>query len=730
MILSRALHRADGSFGGVIIAVLPLARLKQLFATLDLGASGAVSLRSSDLTLLARHPGPLRMANEAANRKVSPELEAAIAAHPAAGTYVASTVMDGVERRNAYLRFSRYPLYVIVGLGTADFLDEWRGDKARALAFCLLFLTATGGLTAFAWTHWRRRDVQEERLRSTLNALAEGVVFQQQDGRIIEANAAAERILGLSRDQLLGLSSVDPRWQAVNDQGQPMPGEQHPAMVTLRTGVAQHRRIMGLRLPGDETRWLSVNTRAVGAGDGALAAVVASFTDITASRLAEDHLRDSEARLARVFEGTLQGFWDWNMATGAIVVSPRFETMLGYRPGEWVAAKQTWVDHVHPDDVAPTLACFEAHLAGQTPQHSAEFRMRDKSGDWRWIHSLGRVASRDVSGRPVLVSGTHTDITERKQLEEQLRAMNKDFVSVLESTSDFIYFKDRQSRFRFCSQTLARITGHAHWRDMQGKHDREVFPPALAAVYEAEEAPVFEQGIALLNRVNPYLDEAGRSGWVNTNKWPVFGDDGHSVIGIFGISRVVTEQKRLEDELRRLAATDALTGVASRRSFMESVRQELARLERSAAHPSSVLMFDLDHFKLVNDHHGHPAGDAVLRHVTTLASDEARRIDIVGRLGGEEFAVLLVGSGQAEAKVFAERLRARIAGTPCPLDGAMVGVTVSIGISTLSATDDSPEQVLARADQAMYRAKRQGRNQVEAESLPPGQGVPSPAKAG
>ncbi|WP_201493821.1 diguanylate cyclase [Rubrivivax sp. A210] len=594
LILSRGLRRPDGGFAGVATAVLPLARFKDLFASLELGANGAVSLRGSDLRLLARHPGPLRMATEAENRKVSPQLAAAVAAKPAGGTYVAATAIDGIERGNAYLRSTRYPLYVIVGLGTADFLEDWRSDLKRALAIGLLFLAATGGLSAIAWTHWRRRDAYEARLRSTLDALTEGVVFQRQGGRIVDANPAAERILGLSRDQLLGLSSLDPRWLAVDGQGASLAGDRHPAMLTLSSGAPQHQFIMGVRLPGGDTRWLSVNTCAVGKIDsgGAPAAVVASFTDITASRLAEGRLRDSEA---------------------------------------------------------------------------------------------------------------------------QLRRMNKDFVTLLESTSDFIYFKDQDSRIRFCSQTLARITGHASWRDMLGKHDREIFPPALAAVYEMEEAAVFEEGVAVLNRVDPYVDAAGQPGWVNTNKWPVFGDDGRSVVGIFGISRVVTEQKRLEDELRRLAATDALTGVASRRSLLESVQLELARLACQAAQSSSVLMFDLDHFKAVNDRHGHATGDAVLRHVAGLAAQVARPADTLGRLGGEEFAMLLAGSGLADARVIAERLRSRIAQTPLQLGGLGVGITVSIGVTALDAADATPEQVLARADQAMYRAKRLGRNRVDAE---------------
>ncbi|MBU0687973.1 MAG: CHASE domain-containing protein [Gammaproteobacteria bacterium] len=142
------------------------------------------------------------------------------------------------------------------------------------------------------------------------------------------------------------------------------------------------------------------------------------------------------------------------------------------------------------------------------------------------------------------------DISQRKQDEAKLRELNLDFVSFLEHTTDFVYFKDKDSRFRFCSQTLAKITGHASWRDMIGKHDREVFPPDTARVYVEEETPVFREGKALLNRTDPYYDEQGKQGWVLTNKWPLFDTDGKTVIGIFGISRDVTPMVEAQNALR------------------------------------------------------------------------------------------------------------------------------------------------------------------------------------
>ncbi len=141
------------------------------------------------------------------------------------------------------------------------------------------------------------------------------------------------------------------------------------------------------------------------------------------------------------------------------------------------------------------------------------------------------------------------EVDAHKRAEDTLGELNRDFVSFLENTSDFIYFKDKDSRFRFCSQPLANITGHASWRDMLGKHDLEVFPKDTAQIYYAEELPIFQEGKALLNKIDPYYDEKGILGWVSTNKWPLLDHEG-KVIGLFGISRDITESKKAEEALR------------------------------------------------------------------------------------------------------------------------------------------------------------------------------------
>ncbi|GFO59511.1 hypothetical protein GMST_18360 [Geomonas silvestris] len=131
----------------------------------------------------------------------------------------------------------------------------------------------------------------------------------------------------------------------------------------------------------------------------------------------------------------------------------------------------------------------------------------------------------------------------------ELSELNRDFVNFLENTSDFVYYKDRDSRYRFCSQAVAVSTGHARWRDLVGKHDSELFPAELARIYLDEEAQIFRDGVSLFNKINPTCDPQGKRRWISTNKWPVF-DAAGQIVGIFGISRDITERIEIEESLR------------------------------------------------------------------------------------------------------------------------------------------------------------------------------------
>jgi diguanylate cyclase (GGDEF)-like protein len=175
-------------------------------------------------------------------------------------------------------------------------------------------------------------------------------------------------------------------------------------------------------------------------------------------------------------------------------------------------------------------------------------------------------------------------------------------------------------------------------------------------------------------------------------------------------------REELEEELRRIANTDDLTSIANRRAFTEGARQEIARAERFS-HPLSVIVFDIDRFKSCNDTYGHAVGDYVLRTVARRVSEAMRSgIDIFGRIGGEEFAVLLPETDCDGAVEAAERLRGAVAELAIGVNGTPLRVTASFGVAAWSGFGESLQGMLHRADAALYSAKRLGRNRVEADT--------------
>ena len=177
------------------------------------------------------------------------------------------------------------------------------------------------------------------------------------------------------------------------------------------------------------------------------------------------------------------------------------------------------------------------------------------------------------------------------------------------------------------------------------------------------------------------------------------------------VIRDISERREADEALRRSVWSDHLTGLANRRAFFDAASAAAQRCTHTGQ-PITIVLFDADHFKAVNDTHGHPAGDAVLRHLAAGLSATFKPTDVVARFGGEEFVVLLTGSSAAEARVTAERFRSHVAAKPVTVDGIQVPCTVSAGVASCTDGLSGIDELLRRADIALYAAKATGRNQV------------------
>ena len=175
----------------------------------------------------------------------------------------------------------------------------------------------------------------------------------------------------------------------------------------------------------------------------------------------------------------------------------------------------------------------------------------------------------------------------------------------------------------------------------------------------------------------------------------------------------VTQRKRIEAELQEFATIDFMTQLPNRRHFMVQIEAELARIHRGAGRFAAILMCDLDHFKTINDTWGHAVGDRALRHFAAILRDALRKNDIAGRVGGEEFAVVLPETDVVDAMAFACRVQRLIMETPLVEGDRTITLTLSIGIAVMTAADASADASLSRSDKALYRAKEGGRDRIE-----------------
>ena len=256
-------------------------------------------------------------------------------------------------------------------------------------------------------------------LDQLLDHLPAGVVVHDADGTILTANPAAERLLGRPIAALRGAAPSSPDWLLVLADGSPLPPELFPVNQVLLSGAPLSGFVAGLRRPGGATSWMLWNAYPVLDAAGALLQVVVCFTDCTSLKDVEQQLRKSEERLRLVLRGSRDAVWDFDLRSGEAYYSDRWWEMLGYEPGQMSADQQSWRRFLHPDDRRPISLFMQDLLGGSRDSFSVELRLAHRDGHYVPVLTRGFVLH-DAAGHPVRVSGTNTDLTERKESERRI----------------------------------------------------------------------------------------------------------------------------------------------------------------------------------------------------------------------------------------------------------------------------------------------------------------------
>lgn len=449
-----------------------------------------------------------------------------------------------------------------------------------------------------------------------------------------------------------------------------------------------------------------------------------TILDITVRKQAEAALQAGEERFRMAFENANDGVCIVALDGGILQVNQRMCDIFGY-PKEQLEA-MTVNEIAHPDDRQVSPEFMERGIAGEIKSSVFEKRYIHKSGRIIW----GRVSSsiiRNDQGEPLHFISHVQDISQRKEMEDALRKSEDRYRLLAENAADAIWTMDENQNFTFVSPSFERLFGYTLEDLGPGlpecllpEQSRKLIMQHVAKRLRSLEEEEPDRSVYLIE-----LEQYARDNthlWIEATTTPIF-DDNDQYRGVVGVSRDITARKRAEDaikaseeKMRIMATTDDMTKLYNRRRFIELVQGEMDRSRRYAS-PFSLIMLDADKFKAVNDTYGHDVGDKVLQAIASTAKDTLRNVDILGRLGGEEFAAGLPETGLNEAMLAAERLRAAMENVAVAFgDGGRVSFTVSLGVAELDGACKDVDALLKQADLALYAAKKKGRNRAESYS--------------
>ena len=573
---------------------------------------------------------------------------------------------------------------------------KWVLDRGR-----IVFRTEDGSplrivgtltdIDALKKTQQALRESEERFHLLFMKSCAVEMLVDPEAGKIVEANPAAAKFYGYAPEQMKTMSVADLNTLPMTE-----------IKKCIQEALMEHKKVFRFqhRVADGSLRQVDVFPNTVVYGGTTLLRTI--IQDVTGQAELEAEAKQLSQNFTTFFN-TVDAFLFVLDADGRITkINETVLRRLGYEECELLGQH---VLMVHPPErrgeagenakqmLAGNLDCCEVPLVTKAGRHIL-VETRITQGMW--------------DGKPALF-GVSKDITARKQAEKALLEKTALLQGITDNMFDMVSLTDLQGNYIFVGKSHSALGYDLD--SLLGRNVLEFIHPEDLPSIQAR----FQEIVAgrrdnqrseyrLRNADGSYL-------WIETAGKIMKDEAGNNKEVLFS-SRDVTERKRMEEELKRLAGIDFLTGVCNRRIFLQRAEEELQRANRHGRN-CVLLMLDVDHFKRTNDKYGHAAGDATLQKIAALCREVLRGADILGRIGGEEFAVLLVETDLAASLQVAERLRQTIQDEDFGLEkGGSFRLSLSIGVAGYNSDGETLSNLLRRADIALYQAKNQGRNRV------------------
>lgn len=564
-----------------------------------------------------------------------------------------------------------------------------------------LYASEADLLTGIAWDisdhvkNERALSEHRERLTALMDSIPFFVCFIGNDRRFRMANQAAAASLGTEFDHLKGRHVAEVVAPDVWEQMKP-----HEDKALTGTPVVVNTPVDYGRRQGSFTVYYTPQIDQFGQIRGVACCIV----DMTERQQMEDRLRQSEERYRTLVDNSHDGIVISSAMGRLLYANTRAHEMFGYSPAEAIGMHVE--EFFFPEDFP-----LVRKLIGSSEVKTYQIRMRRKDGSV--INVENSRTPVQYQGEPAILINIR-DLTDREEVSALIKYNEERLQMALDSTDYGLWelnlttgkldlpVKVMCGNFGYQSSELP-----SSMKELQSiiHPDDRTLTHGLLQSFLKGGAPTFRHEFRI-------SDRKGAWRWTSIYGRIVQRAGNGDSERMLGVMQDITERKTAEGQLRKLATTDSLTSLFNRRYFMDLAKREFVRSKRYGV-PLSLMSIDVDHFKNINDTHGHSVGDGVLQAIAQTGLESLRSVDIFGRIGGEEFAVLLPETKEAKAREVAERFRRSIAGIKHPkAHDAEIHCTISIGVAQLEE-DKNVESLLKRSDKALYKAKANGRNRVE-----------------
>ena len=702
--LAHKVSGSNGEFIGLVTAAIELESIEQFFATITLGADSSIALFHSSGELLVRHPHVEPLIGRVIPKSVVATLAAG--ADRAVAKQV-SPIDTGGDRVVAVHRVAHYPLVVGATRSVRAVLDGWRQEAAFLIVAAILISLIIAALVLQLVRQLSRNerrlqdhlDEQKFQLDTAINNMSQGFLMFDSSQRIVILNQRYLDMYALSAD-VVGPGCTIRELLGYRKENGSFTGDVEEYCANLEARLAEGKTTSQI-LETTHGRAVHVVNQPMPGGGW-----VVTHEDITERRRVEQERDSNREFLDLILENVPAPIFVKNADDRRYVLVNRAgeefwgiarADMIGKAAHEIFAAKEAELVTARDDQL----------LQSDRPSIDERQFLTPTNG----IRNIAsrRLTVRGADGKPRYLIGVINDITERKQAEDRIRRTQTFLDTVIENVPATIIVKDAQDfRYVMINRAGGKLFGVSR-EQIVGKKDSDIFAKEQADVITRHDIEISNSTEPLIIGDHPLHTPGNGARIIASKRVALAGDSGKPQY-LLSVIEDVTERAHADARIAHMAHHDALTGLANRALFSEKIEEAIAR-QRRLGEGFAVLMLDLDGFKDINDSLGHPAGDALLKEMAVRLKSVLCETDVLARFGGDEFAIIQIG--EANQRIGAVALAVKlleVVSKPLDLNGNKVNVATSIGIALAPDDGVEPDELLKKADLALYRTKSDGRN--------------------